>query len=498
MPVFINSFLSFLRKRETIHVALEVGLSKNGKIDVLVILTLDAVKWKNPVKQAFPGFLNSFGMTEFPIPRLLLMFNRTIILLISCLTFILIPSANAQNSLKYYLEKAYELNPSIRSSRNEIKINSLNKQLILSQYSKPVVALTSNYIFAPFFNSNGKIISTTGSPEAIGYEEALSNGGLYSMLFNVGINLFNSKTIEAFQKEFDASSDRTNYEINAIKHQIDYDITAQYLKCLQQLMLFNINSEIIKTVNDELSVVKTLVESGIGKQTDYMQLQIEAENLRLNSKLILGSYFNELVQLNKLTGISDTSFKALEPTDLNFTERKSVSNFILQYRLDSLKVIASQASFETKYNPALSAIFNTGLNAVQLTDIQRKFGLSAGLNFSWVLFDGDQKSLNRQKSDISLSTVDYNRTNFTIIRENALSISLKQIELNRSILSGITTQIISYQKLMKAFHQQLSSGQLSVIDYLTSLKNFFELRKAEVSAQINLQSSINEYTYWNW
>jgi len=263
-------------------------------------------------------------------------------------------------------------------------------------------------------------------------------------------------------------------------------------------MLFDINKEIIISIEDELTVIKTLIENGISKQTDYLQLKVESDNQLINSKQILSAYFTELVQLNKLTGINDTSFKNLEPVELNFIERKIESNYYLQYRLDSLKILTSQASFESKYNPNLSVFFNTGLNAVEISNIQRKFGMSAGLNFSLILFDGDQKSLNRQKSDISLMTVGYNSNNFFINRENQLNIASKQIELNRSMLSTIRTQISTYQNLLKALHIQLTNGQLPVIDYLTTLRNFLELRKTEVTTQINLQLSINDYNNWNW
>ena len=404
----------------------------------------------------------------------------------------------AQNNLNYFLEKAFENNPAIRSCRNDIKINSLDRQLVMSQYSSHQVSLTGNYLIVPYFNSNGKIISATPSPDAIGYDEAITNGGQYSFLLNIEKNLFNSNLIDAYQKEFDVSTDKTNYDIIAAKHQIDNDVTAQYLKCRQQLMLLDINKEIIKSIEDELSVIKTLIENGMSKQTDYLQLKVEADNQAINSKIILSSYFSELVQLNKLTGISDTNFKNLEPVELILTERRIESNSYLQFRLDSLKVLSSQSAFESKYNPNLSVFANVGLNAVQLFNMQRKFGMSAGVNFSWIMFDGGQKSLNSQKSDVSLMTVDYNRSNFIINRENQLNISAKQIELNRQMLLTINTQIITYQSLLKALNVQLSNGQLSVIDYLTTLRNFYELRKTEVITKINLQLSINEFNNWNW
>jgi outer membrane protein TolC len=413
------------------------------------------------------------------------------------LAFIYTP-LNAQTSLDYYIQKAYNNNPVIKENTNNIKINATEKQLIEAQYSSPQVSLTSNYLFTPFFNSEGKIINNVPSPQAIGYDDAITNGGLYSILLNLDKNIFNQKTVEAYQKEFDVSTQKINFDITSTKHQIDKDITTQYLKCLQQLKLYSINEEIIKIIDDELTIMRSLVENGMIKQSDYIQLKIEADNQRINSKQILSDYYRELLQLNNLCGIADTTFRSLNTISLTFENIKSESNFFRQYSLDSLRLYATREAFEAKYNPVLNVFVNAGLNAVALDNIQRRFGMSAGFNLSWVLMDGDQKSLNRQKTELSLMNIDIYKTNYLTGRENQLSIAAKQIELNRNMLAGIRSQLAIYKDLLEVLRLQLSNGQLSVVDYLVTLRNYIELQKTEITAEINEQLSINEYNYWNW
>jgi len=244
--------------------------------------------------------------------------------------------------------------------------------------------------------------------------------------------------------------------------------------------------------------MRSLVENGMIKQSDYIQLKIEADNQRINSKQILSDYYRELLQLNNLCGIADTTFRSLNTISLTFEKIKSESNFFRQYSLDSLRLYATREAFEAKYNPVLNVFVNAGLNAVALDNIQRRFGMSAGFNLSWVLMDGDQKSLNRQKTELSLMNIDIYKTNYLTGRENQLSIAAKQIELNRYMLAGIRSQLAIYKDLLEVLRLQLSNGQLSVVDYLVTLRNYIELQKTEITAEINEQLSINEYNYWNW
>jgi outer membrane protein TolC len=420
------------------------------------------------------------------------------VFLIIFLSFFVFLTSKSQTTLDYYLEKAYANNPTLKELSNSIKINLIEKELITKQYTSPSVSLTSNYFIAPYFNSDKRIIGLKATPEAIGYEEAITNGGQYSLLLNVEKNLFNNGTVEAYQKEFDAATEKNNYEISAAKHQIEHDVTAQYLACFQQIQFFKVNEEIVKVIEDELNIVKNLVENGAAKQTDYLQLEVEADNLRINSNQILGSYYTELGNLNILAGISDTAFQNLEPVILETTGKNDESNFFKGYTLDSMIILAAGESFGVKYKPAVNVYFNTGLNAIEVSDIQRKFGMSAGFNFSWILYDGNQESLVKQKSSLSLMNISNYKANYLKMRDNQLAITTKQADITKKNLEDINKQLEKYRSLLEALRLQISAGQSSVVDYLTSLRNYLELQKSEISMQINDLQLINEYNYWNW
>jgi hypothetical protein len=44
----------------------------------------------------------------------------------------------------------------------------------------------------------------------------------------------------------------------------------------------------------------------------------------------------------------------------------------------------------------------------------------------------------------------------------------------------------------------LQKGDISMIEYLTLLRNFIDLKKSKIDKEINYQTEINNYNYWNW
>ena len=59
-------------------------------------------------------------------------------------------------------------------------------------------------------------------------------------------------------------------------------------------------------------------------------------------------------------------------------------------------------------------------------------------------------------------------------------------------------QLKEYQKLLEFYKQELSRGQISVINYVTTLKSLALAQHDFVLLQTNQQLLINLYNYWNW
>jgi outer membrane protein TolC len=413
------------------------------------------------------------------------------------LSLLLCPLLTAQIDLQFYLTSAVRNNPSLKESQNNIRVKNLDKSLTEAEHIYPQISLTANYLFVPYFN-NDKIVTANPGPKAIGYDASVTNGGLYSAQVNVTNNLFNGGVVDAFNNQADLQikSNEFNYELT--KHNLEKDVTDQYINCWQAQELYILSTSTADTLKQQLGITKNLMMKGLVKQSDYLLLKIEFETQQLAALQALASLKSAVYQLNVLAGIQDTAIVLLDTVKLNKTVISGPSKFFNQYQNDSLLILSQQNVFETKYYPQFNVFFNAGLNAVDFNDIQRKFGLSAGFNFSLPIYDGSQKSITRQQSQINLSTVISNRKNQEILLKNKIKESTSQVEYYVSSLQSITLQLEDYNKIIILLNSELIHGQLSMVDYITIIKNYFDLKKNEISSSAAYQQAVNQFNYWNW
>ena len=413
------------------------------------------------------------------------------------LALLLCPLLTAQNDLQFYLNSAFRNNPILKESQNNISVRKLDKSLTEAEYSYPQINFTANYLFVPYFN-NDKIVTANPGPNAIGYDASVTNGGLYSAQVNVTKNIFNGGVIDTYNNQTDLQikSNELNYELT--KHNLEKDVIDQYINCWQAQELYILSVSTADTLKQQLGITKNLMTKGLVKQSDYLLLKIEFETQQLSSLQALASLKSSIYQLNVLAGIQDSAIVALDTVKLNKTVIDGHSKFFNQYENDSLLILNQQNVFETKYYPQLNLFFNAGLNAVELNDIQRKFGLSAGFNFSLPIYDGSQKSITRQQSQINLSTIVSNRKNQETLLKNKIKESSSQVEYYTSSLQSITSQLEDYDKIIILLNSELMHGQLSMVDYITIIKNYFDLKKNKISSSAAYQQAVNQFNYWNW
>ena len=404
----------------------------------------------------------------------------------------------AQNNLDYYLEKGIQNSPALQNYQNLQSISTLQSKLIKAQNSTFHVYMSADYLFAPYFNNNGNLISTNPNPDAIGYDIGITNGGLYSALFNVERNILNGRVLNALQQQNEVNNRQYKFNFQLSKHELKKQITDQYLNAYQSLLEYRLSKEVMDNLIKQERITSGLVEKGYENTQNYLLLKVELQNQRINVKETLQNYKSNLVQLNSMCGIKDTTTVKIDSINLSLERALDSSKFMKEFTLDSLAAATEQSVFETKYLPQLNLFMNTGLNAVELNGIRRKFGFSTGLSLSIPIYDGGQKSITRQQSRIAQETISsykqHSKTNLKVLREN----SLAKIKLMKENLNDLESQIIDYRKLIRISAEQLETGGISMIDYLTLLRNFIDLRKTKIGKEISYQMEINNFNYWNW
>jgi hypothetical protein len=124
--------------------------------------------------------------------------------------------------------------------------------------------------------------------------------------------------------------------------------------------------------------------------------------------------------------------------------------------------------------------------------------MSAGINFTMNLTDGKQRDITQQKTAVLMKTTQLYKTFFysqNIVRKNRILTELKSIGERLTLTED---QLKEYQKLLEFYKQELSRGQISVINYITTLKNMAVTQRDLVILKTNKELLVNLYNYWNW
>ena len=364
----------------------------------------------------------------------------------------------------------------------------------------------ANYTAVPVLNRDNGRTRLSYAADAttnnyVGYDVALSNGSLYQGYAQLTQPLFNQKRFEAYAQQAQGLGLSQQNLARLSLHDVEKLVGDQYILCRQDLDQLTYVRELLDILARQRLLVEKLVAASLLKQSDYLLLNIEVETQQLFLNTYRTAYHRDLLDMNVLCGIGDTSEVQLAAPDLPLRRQGppvGLSGFTQRYRLDSLVLTANQRVFETRYQPLVSAFANGGLEAVSLADIPQRFGVSAGLTFSLYLFDGHQRQTSRDRTRVLLETTRAYQQNFAAInpvRQQRLLYELRQLEERQRLARA---QIANYRQVLDSYKRESIAGQLSVVFYVQVLKNYAVAARDLVLLENNRLLLINAYNYWTW
>ncbi len=426
---------------------------------------------------------------------------RFILIAIVFLFFTLFANAQTKD-LNYYLEQAKNNSPLIKKAQNENKLIQLDMQKVKSILSKPIVNVDANILFAPIIvhdnNSNHFQWVSEGANTYTGYDLAFSDGGQYQAYISVTQPLFLGKTYKSYLKQADIQTKLNKNNITLTQRELEQLVSRQYILCEMANRQSKMSKSLLDKLNEQVLIMQKLVENAIYKQTDLMLLQIETENFKIEYEKYMSEYKRNISDLNLLCGISDTTTIDIENINFEITPDTIIqSKFLNKYRLDSLKVVARQNLFNQKYRPQLSVFANAGLNAIYLPSINR-LGFATGINFTWNIFDGNQKKTQYQKSSVELQTIEFEKQNFIKQYNTNKEKYLIQIKAIDKQIDVVQNQLKEYEKLIKLYQFELSQAQISIMDFKNLIRDIATKKQENLHLQIQKQMLINSYNYWNF
>ena len=407
-----------------------------------------------------------------------------------------------QRDLNFYIEKAKANSPFIHKNINEKKVVELDMEQLRRIYSKPEVTVEAGVLFAPIIshddNKNQFRLVSKDATDYNGYDLAATDGGQYQAVVSLKQNLFTGSKYKTYQEKADIQNQISDNNIELTYHELENTVKHQYILCLKSEKQSQNSLELIKQVDDELITMQTLVQNAILKKTDLMLLEITKQNYQQEYETFLSEYKNNIYDLNLICGINDENEAALQDTTfLLKPEINTGSLFLKSYYLDSLSIAADRKIFELKYKPEVNFFANGGLNAVYLPAFNR-LGFATGFTFSMYLFDGNQRDIERQRSEINFETLNFEKEKTK--QQNAIqkNFTLSRIQsINDRILLA-NQQLEQYDKLVGVYKIQLENGEISVMDYKYLIKEISTKKQEKLLLEMEKQIVINAYNYWNF
>jgi hypothetical protein len=405
---------------------------------------------------------------------------------------------SGQNTLQTFLDSAMIHNPEAVSIQTQINSYEYDNQMIDAVLRSPKGFLSSEILVAPYFNNDGKLIDTNPSDHAIGYDVGITNGGLYSFLFNLEVPVLKGKQVTHLQEQNQVEIDKLNTRLKLIENELRRSVGSQYFDILAQQATVESNKENTSILNQEFQLVKTLLNKGLYRFSDYRLLELELKSDSVDLEASINDLELAIRQLKAACGIRNREISDLKSPVMIATDPVTKSSlFIQSFSHDSLTSVAQQKVFNDRYLPQLNVYANSGLNSNSIPNIQRHFGASAGVQFTYNLFDGRQKKINEEQLSLMIDESTHQKELKLNEVKTQADAYLKNIQKLQDELEKEKQIQTEYRELFVLYQDEVKRAQISVIELIALLQKRSAVNLNIILKEITIKKLINEYNYWN-
>lgn len=390
-----------------------------------------------------------------------------------------------QRDLDFFLQQANQHSPLLQDLQRQVAANQLDSLQIRAGLRPQVSGMAAGYL-APTIHGWG-------------YDDAITNGGLLSAMFSVQQSLVKKGYIETQTHAITLQSFSARNTAKISSKEINRSITNQYLSTLGDRQQLDFDREVGALLQQEERILKRLTETNVYRQTDYLIFLTTIQQQQLLTQQSDNLWRMDLSQLHYLCGIIDTSaFDLADPAlTLQPGSTPEASAFSESYRLDSLRIRNADALIDWSYRPRASVVADAGYNSSFLSKGYRNFGVSAGINLTVPIYDGNQRQLLHDKNTLAEQTrQDYVHAFDQQYRQQVASL-YQQLAQTEQLINQASDQIKYSQILLEANGKLLRSGDVRMADYLLALNNYRSAHYLASRQRITRLQIINELNYWN-
>lgn len=426
-----------------------------------------------------------------------------------CMVPLLCSPAMAQTSVEsasvrdinYYLNEAYTQSPFIQEQTNLQQIEELELEKLRALYTRSRLEATGDYLFVPIVSrENGTTTFEWNAQEGsnyYGYDLGTSSGHLQA-----GVTLTQPLTggslYRAARLRNEIDREQHRQQIKLQKHELQRAVVEQYLLCLSDRASLSLCDSVEALLQQQQHILRGLAQQALIPSSRLELIEIEMNENEKTALASRASYHTHLCELNILCGVTDTTLVTLQPLHLTPSQPSGTSSFLYSYQLDSLAAEIQYKYDLQIYRPRLNLFADGGLRSLTPSHTLRRWGVSAGLTLSWLLYDGGQKKMRyHQMQALQATTTAYrHRQELSLLQRQ--SDCRSRLDNEEKQLQASLAQLARYRILLAQYEKEMATGTLSIIDYITLLKSYLVQQRDYSLLVVNKELIINALNYWMW
>ena len=401
------------------------------------------------------------------------------------LSIILVCANAQQRSLDAFIALGIAKSPLLKDLKNQKRGNAIDSLRIDASY-KPQVTASSINSYAPTYKDWG-------------YESAITNGANFSQLISVNKRLVSKENLHNQYEAINLQNESLEVTGKISEQDIRKSITSQYITAYGDQQQYTFNLNMLQLLSKEESILKTLTEKNVYRQTDYLSFLVTLKQQELAISQIKLQLRNDIATLNYLSGINDTSFITLEKPEIEPTIQPEIDNtiFTKQFILDSLKLKNNDAIIDYGYKPKVDLYADAGHVSTFQLDPYKNFGTSFGVSITMPIYDGKQKKMQHDKNAIAQETRAEYEQYFKSQYTQQIAQFVQQLQLTDQLIAQAKDQLKYSEALIEANKKLLVTGDARMADFLLAIGNYLSSKNTITQTSINRLQIINQINYWN-
>ena len=160
-----------------------------------------------------------------------------------------------------------------------------------------------------------------------------------------------------------------------------------------------------------------------------------------------------------------------------------------------MRIENEKAAIELKYKLKMNWFADAGFLTSTPWNFYQHFGYSAGVNLSIPVYDGHQKTKEKQKLSIEENTRSGYRNNFKNQYDQQIQQLNDELKSLRLMTTQLEKQLTTSEQLVNELRAQLETGIIQMTEYINAVKNLRYINKSLSDNHIRIQQVINGLNY---